>query len=224
MRPEDEKPLTGRALKPISEKRVIIGKKSSPERLTRLLNYIIQFPDIKRACRQAGCSVNGMKYWLAKSERGQPGDGYDLTYGNETKRFHEHFNDCRDASIQTVEDAFILYGLKHYEILHDKGRVQYQIDPLKDALGLTGPDAYLLDEDGAPIPERIEKQDPVVMEKVLIAYRRDRWGHKDKLDVQVRGGVMVVGVRAKSSKEIEASEAEALATPLDVEFREVEDE
>jgi hypothetical protein len=140
-----------------------------------------------------------------------------------TKRFHEHFNECRDTALQVVEDAFISYGLKHYEVLSDKGRVIYQIDPGLDGLGFTGVAAYLLDEDGRPIPERIEKQDPEVLEKVLRAYRRDRWGSHDTLDVSVRGGVMVVGVRAKP-KEVEEGEAEALATPVDVEFREVEDE
>lgn len=224
MGPDDEKPKTGRELLRESRSRTIVGKKNSPERLTKLLNYIVQFPQIKRACAMAGLSVTTLKYYLVKSEKGAPGDGFDLTYGDETKRFHLHFADCRDAAVQEVEDAYISYGLKHYEILSDKGRVIYQIDPALAGLGITGPDSYLLDEDNRPIPERIEKQDPEVMEKVLRAYRRDRWGQHDKLDVTLRGGVMVVGVRAKSSNEIEAGEAEALTAPLDVEFREIEDE
>jgi len=224
MGPDDEKPKTGRELMRESRSRTIVGKKNSPERLTKLLNYIVQFPQVNRACAMAGLSVTTLKYYLTKSEKGAPGDGFDLTYGDETKRFHLHFADCRDAAVQEVEDAYISYGLKHYEVLSDKGRVIYQIDPQLSGLGLTGPDAYLLDEDNRPIPERIEKQDPEVLEKVLKAYRRDRWGQHDKLDVNLRGGVMVVGVRAKSSNEIEAGEAEALTAPLDVEFREIEDE
>jgi hypothetical protein len=224
MGPNDEKPLTGRVLRQ-SRSRPIVGKKNSPERLTKLLNYIIQFPQINRACAMAGLTVPTLKSYLLQSEKGQPGDGFDLTYGEEkeTKRFHLHFADCRDAAVQTVEDAYISYGLKHYEVLSDKGRVIYQIDPELAGLGVTGPDAYLLDEDNRPIPERIEKQDPDVLEKVLVAYRRERWGHSDKLDVSVRGGVMVVGVRAKL-KEVEAGEQEALTAPVDVEFREVEDD
>ena len=222
MGPNDETPKKGLALLRES-RRPVVGKKNSPERLTRLLNYIMQFPQINRACTMAGLSVTTLQLYLRKSERGQPGDGFDLTYGEETKRFHLHFADCRDAAVQEVEDAYISYGLKHYEVLSDKGRVIYQIDPVLAGLGITGPDAYLLDDDNRPIPERIEKQDPDVLEKVLVAYRRDRWGHSDKLDVSVRGGVMVVGVRAKI-KEVEAGENEALNAPLDVEFREVEED
>lgn len=220
---DEERSLTARELLFESRSRTIVGRKSSPERLTKLLNYIVQFPQINRACAMAGCSTSGLKYWLTKSERGQPGDGFDLTYGDETKRFHQHFNDCRDVAIQEVEDAYISYGLKHYEILSDKGRVIYQIDPELAGLGLTGPDAYLTDDDGRPIPERIERQDPEVLLACLRAYRREKWGAKETLDVSVRGGVMVVGVRTKP-KEVEAGEQEALTAPIDVEFREVEDE
>lgn len=221
----DDTPTTGRELLRESRSRTIVGKKNSPERLTKLLNYIVQFPQVKRACDMAGLSVTTLKYYLTKSEKGAPGDGFDLTYGEETKRFHLHFADCRDAAVQMVEDAYMNRAVNgYYETLSDKGRVIYQIDPELSGLGLTGPDAYLLDADGKPIPERIEHQDPEVMEKVLRAYRRDRWGTHDKLDVNLRGGVMVVGVRAKSSNEIEAGEAAAITAPLDVEFREIEDE
>jgi hypothetical protein len=221
---QDDTPTTGRELLRESRSRTIVGKKNSPERLTKLLNYIVQFPQIKRACDMAGLSVTTLKYYLVKSEKGQPGDGFDLTYGDETKRFHLHFADCRDAAIQMVEDAYVSRAVNgYYETLSDKGRVIYQIDPVLAGLGVTGPDAYLLDADNKPIPERIEHQDPEVMEKVLRAYRRDRWGHHDKLDVNFRGGVMVVGMRAKDSKEIEELE-KVRSAPLDVEFREVEDE
>ncbi len=224
MRPDDT-PKTGRELMRESRSRTIVGKKNSPERLTKLLNYIVQFPQIKRACDMAGLSVTTLKYYLVKSEKGAPGDGFDLTYGEETKRFHLHFADCRDAAIQMVEDAYVARAVNgYYETLSDKGRVIYQIDPALSGLGLTGPDAYLLDENDKPIPERIEHQDPEVMEKVLRAFRRDRWGQHDKLDVNLRGGVMVVGMRAKDSKEIEELERATLSAPLDVEFREVEDE
>ena len=224
MGPNNERPKIGRELaRSGPPERPVVGRKNSPERLTKLLNYIMQFPQIKRACTMAGLSVWTLNNYLKKSETGQPGDGFDLTYGGDTKRFHQHFAECRDAAIQEVEDAYISFGLKHYEILSDKGRVIYQIDPALAGLGITGPDAYLLDEDNRPIPERIEKQDPEVMEKVLRAFRRDRWGTHDKLDVSVRGGVMVVGVRAKI-KEVEAGEKEAITAPLDVEFRELEDD
>jgi len=228
----DKKPIPGRELlrnraSYITEtpRGGVVGKKNNPERLTKFLDRLVQFPEVTKACLFVGMSYTTLRYYLAKSETGAPGDGFDLTYGEETKRFHLHYADALDAGIQMVEDAYTQRALKgYYEILSDKGRVIYQIDPELAGLGLTGPDAYLLDEDGKPIPERIQHQDPEVMLAVLRAFRRDRWGQSEKLDVTVRGGVMVVGARAKSSKLNEESEKLALAEPVDVEFREVEDE
>lgn len=203
----------------------VVGKKSNPERLTKLLDRLVAFPHVIKACEFTGLSYTSLRYYLAKSETGAPGDGFDLTYGEETKRFHLHYADALDSGIQMVEDEYKQRALKgYYEILSDKGRVIYQIDPELAGLGLTGPDAYLLDEDGKPIPERIQHQDPEVMLAVLRAWRRDRWGQSEKLDVTVRGGVMVVGVRAKNSELNEQTEKQALAETVDVEFREVEDD
>lgn len=201
------------------------GRKSSPERLTRFLDRLTKFPEVIKSCAAVGMSHKSLRTYIAKSEKGQPGDGFDLTYGGETKRFHEHYIDVMDLADQMIEDAVWKRAFAgYYETLSDKGRVIYQIDPQLAGLGITGPDAYLLDENNRPIPERIEHQDPELMLEWLRARRRDKWGRSDKLDVSVRGGVMVVGVRAKNNKEVEAGEADALTAPLDVEFREVEDE
>jgi hypothetical protein len=201
----------------------VFGKKSDPKRLTKFLDRLVQFPRVKAACAFAGFSYSSLRYYLAKSENGKPGDGFDLTYGEETKRFHLHYADCLNEGVQMVEDEYMTRAIKgYYETLHNKGRVIYQIDPELAGLGLTGPEAYLLDEDGKPIPERIHRQDPEVMLAVLRAWRRDRYGAHDKLEV--RGGVMVVGVRAKTSKDIEELEKQILSAPVDVEFREDEDD
>ena len=223
---DKKRSLTGRELwAQVGSKVQAVGRKNSPERMTLFLDNLMKFPFVNRAANMAGISYSGLKYWLARSEKGQVGDGFDLTYGEETKRFHEHYKDVRDSAIQEVEDAYIDRAMRgYYETLSDKGRVIYQIDQSLVALGFTGPDSYLLDEDGRPVPERIHHQDPEVMLAVLKAWRRDRYGNHDKLDVTMRGGVMVVGVRAKTSVDLEAAEQQMLAEPTDVEFREVEDE
>lgn len=210
-----------------------VGKKSSPERLTFILDYMEQFPGVMRAVAMAGMSYTNFKYVLQRSIDGQPGDGYDLTYGDAgedgkgiTKRFHQHFEDVRDGGVQRVEDAYMQRAMSGYlETLSDKGRVVYQIDQSLANLGITGPDAYLVDERGRPVPESIEHQDPEVMRDVLEKLRREKWGRQDKLDVSVKGGVIVVGVRAKPG-ELDKREQQALtnAEVTDVEFREVEDE
>jgi hypothetical protein len=203
------------------------GRKSNPANLTKLLDRIISNPldGIYKTCLFCGMTYNTLRRYLEKSETGKPGDGFDINYGDETKRFHLHYEDACQTRIQITEDAYIGRAMAgYYEVLHDKGRVIYQMDPELEGLGLTGADAYLRDEEGKPIPERIEHQDPEVMLMVLRAWRRDRYGAKDQLDVTVRGGVMVVSGRAKSSADIEQQEKELLEAPMDVEFREVEDE
>lgn len=202
-----------------------VGRKNSPERMALLLDKFLEFPNVTKASLFAGITYPTLRYWLVRSAEGHPGDGYDLTYGDETKRFHEHFADVKEAAVQMVEDAYIDRAIRgYYEVLSDKGRVIYQQDPTLLALGCTGPDAWLLDDNGLPIPERIHLQDPDVQLQVLKAYRRKTWGQQDKLDVNVRGGVMVVGLRAQSSAQVDEREQRLLAAPTDVEFREVEDE
>jgi hypothetical protein len=200
-----------------------MGRKNSPERLRRLLGHLMKFPHVTHATAFVGISYTTLKYWLKRSEKGQPGDGFDLEYGEETKRFHLHFDDVREAAVQMVEDAYFERAIHgYYEVLSDKGRVIYQRDPQLEALGYEGPDAYLLDEDGRPIPERIHHQDPEVMLSVLRQWRRDRWGLHANVDHKVHGGVLVVHDRAPNSLAHEAEEKALLSSPIDVEFEDIE--
>lgn len=215
---------TGRALLKVQRQTPAVGKKSNPENLRYFLSQLMKFPNVTRACTMAGFRYNTLQYYLKKSENGSAGDGFDLMYGEEIKRFHEHYLEVRDASIQKVEDAYVERAINgYYETLHDKGRVVYQIDPVLDALGFHGTAAYLRDERGNPIPEQIHHQDPEVMLMVLRAWRRDTYGAKAEVDVHHKGGILVVGVRAKDSAEIDRREKAYLAEPVDVPFEEVEE-
>lgn len=194
-------------------------KKNSPQRMKALLDRIQMFPGVVNACLFVGVTYNTLRYWVKKSQAGQPGDGFDLTYGEEHKRFHEHFDDCLQTAVQMVEDAYqdrALHG--YYETLHHQGRVAYQYDQGLLDLGLSGAEAFLRDEKGKPIPERIQHQDPEVMLAVLKAWRRDRYGQKDQLDVLHRGGVMVITAPARSSAELEQRAQRVMSEPIDVEF------
>lgn len=202
----------------------LVGRKNSPERMTAILKQIMQFPNVTKACLFAGITYPTLRYWIRRSETGQPGDGFDLEFGEEQKRFHEHWTDAHQAGIQMVEDGYMERALSgYYETLHHQGRVAYQIDHDLVNLGFSGPEAYLRDEDGKPIPERIQHQDPEVMLAVLKAWRRDRYGQHESLDVLHRGGVMIITAPAKSSAELEQRAASALAEPIDVEFVEAPD-
>lgn len=215
----------GRELAKLAASLSLVGRKNSPERMEFLCRRIELFPNITQAVAFAGISVSTLKYWLVRSAKGRPGDGFDLTIDDRTGRFHELWQDALDSGIQLVEDSFIDRAFSgYYETLSDKGRVQYQYDQDLINLGYTGPAAYLLDDNGKPIPERIHLQDPDVMQAVLKAFRRDRWGQHDKLDVTHRGGVMVVTAPALTSKELEDREKRYAEAPIEVEFREVEPE
>ncbi len=200
------------------------GKKSSPERMRLFLDKLTEWPNVSKAALLSGVTYQSIRYWLKKSATGQPGDGFDLQYADELKRFHEHYEDARDGGIQKVEDAYIERAVAgYYETLHHQGQVKYQFDEDLIALGETGPDAYLRDENGKPVPERIHHQDPEVMLAVLKAWRRDTYGQHDTLDIMHKGGVMVVTAPAKSSAELEQRERAGLGEAVDVEFIEVKD-
>lgn len=199
-----------------------IGRKNSPERMTLLLNKLAEWPNVTKAVAFSGIVYSTLKYWLKKSATGQPGDGFDLEYANERKRFHEHYEDVLDGGVQRVDDAYMARALEgYYETLHHQGRVAYQYDQTLIDLGMSGPEAYLLDDNGKPVPESVHHQDPEVMLSVLKAWRREKYGQHDQLDVLHRGGVMVVTAPAKSSAELEQRERAGLGAPVDVEFVEV---
>lgn len=201
-----------------------VGRKNSPARMTLFLNKLTEWPNVSKAALLCGCTYSTIKYWLKKSATGRPGDGFDLEYAEETKRFHEHYEDALECGIQKVEDAYVERALAgYYETLHHQGRVAYQYDQELIDLGVTGPEAYLRDEHGKPVPERIHHQDPEVMLAVLKAWRRDRYGQHDHLDVMHRGGVMVVTAPVKSSADLEAREKLDAIEAVDVEFVEIED-
>ena len=76
----------------------------------------------------------------------------------------------------------------------------YQIDQDLVRLGYEGPDAYLRDENGNPIPEAVRKVDTKAMLFILKWHRRDRWGKRPKIDAPREGGVLVIGDVTKKPK------------------------
>jgi hypothetical protein len=71
--------------------------------------------------------------------------------------------------------------------------VIYKIDQGLEDLGYQGPDAYLRDEDGKPVPETVPKVDKKAQRYILERYRRNTWGKHPKIDAPREGGVLVIG-------------------------------
>ena len=69
----------------------------------------------------------------------------------------------------------------------------YKIDQGLVGLGCEGPDAYLRDENGNPIPETVHKVDMKASGYVLKRHRPETWGRHRKIDAPREGGVLVIG-------------------------------
>jgi hypothetical protein len=190
------------------------AKKNTQERLIRALAYAAEMPVGADVARRLGVSYTTIKYWLQKSFEGAPGDGFDIAMGDDdengtddnTIRFHDAWDVAMMAGVEAVEAATIKRATGYDEALTYQGRVQYKYDPEKLAtsreLGLPElvPENYLLDRFGAPVPETIYKMDPDLAMFILKARKAQVYGAKAQVDVNVKGGVLVVGVRAATSE------------------------
>ena len=190
------------------------AKKNTPERLQRALAYVAEMPVGADVARRLGISYTTLKYWLQKSFEGAPGDGFDIKMGDDdengtdddTIRFHDAWDVAMLAGVEAVEAATIKRATGYDEVLTYQGKVQYRYDPqkLKDSrdLGLPEnvPENYLLDKFGAPVPETVFKMDPDLAMFILKARKASVYGAKASVDVNVKGGVLVVGMRAATSE------------------------
>lgn len=192
-----------------------VPKKNSPERLARLVSAIADLGVTSDACRRSGISVTTLKYWCQKSLEGAPGDGFDMVLGEDdeneggnTIRFHDAWDLGMLAGVEKVEASVMRRAIGYREVLTYQGRVIYQKDPRLTGLGLPPEDEYLLDEFGAPVPETVEKMDPDLAMFILKQRKPKEYGPKASLDVNVKGGVLVVPMRtivAADLNEIESN-------------------
>jgi hypothetical protein len=206
------------------------ASKCTPENLNRALAYAREMPVGGDVARRLGISYTTLKYWLQSSLEGTMGDRYDIPSddGENTTRFHVAWDDAMLVGAHAAEKAMIKRATGYEEVLIYKGRVQYKYDPKKLALsrelGLPEevPENYLVDQFGAPVPETVEKQDPDLVMFFLKAKHPD---YKAKpIDVNVRGGVLVVGMKIAAPEDLNLLEEEyrRVGTPL-VTFDEDED-
>lgn len=212
----------GQALETLKKSRVrVIGKKSSPERLRKFLDAMSRLPVLAEACRQAGFHPTTAKYYIKKAADGDP--AFIVAWQEIEGPLDELFEIAEAMGLQTVEAEAYKRAIGYDEPLVDRGRVIYRQDPELVALGFTGMDAYLLDKDNKPIPESVHRQSEDLM-KFILERRDPKYMSKQQIDVTNKQHVMVIGVRAKTSAELEEREKQLAKAPIDVEFREVEPE
>jgi hypothetical protein len=173
--------------------------KLSPELMRIILNALREYPLLSYAANKAGIHRKTLKYWMDRSAAGD--DGYDIKWQGLTRRFHEHCESAiREAHLK-LDDEMRQRALFGYDkVLTYRGRVMYQIDQDLVGLGLEGPDAYLKDENGKPVPETVHKVDTKAQLRVLKQHRPNTWGKHPKIDAPREGGVLVVGDVTKKPK------------------------
>jgi hypothetical protein len=196
------------------------AKLNTPERLGRCLSYAAEMPVGADVARRVGISYTTLKYWLQKSFEGAPGDGFDIAIGDDDEngtednsiRFHEAWDISMLAGVEKVEAITIQRATGYSETLSYQGRVQYKYDPellaTSRELGLAEyvPENYLLDKFGAPVPETIWKMDPDLAMFILKSRKPQVYGNKATVDMNVRGGVLVVPMRAIAPADLNTAE------------------
>ena len=157
-----------------------------------VLDTLEEYPVLSYAANKAGIHRKTLKYWMDRSAAGD--DGYDIKWRGITWRFHEHCKSAIWVAHQKLIDIMFQRALLGCDkVLTRRGRVIYKIDQDRVGLGYQGPDAYLKDENGNPIPETVRKVDTKAMRFILKWYRPDRWGKRPKIDAPREGGVLVIG-------------------------------
>ncbi len=88
-----------------------------------------------------------------------------------------------------LERAFFGYD----KVLTHRGRVVYKIDQDLVGLGFQGPDAYLRDENGNPIPETVRKVDMKAMRFSWSGTVPTSGASTQRVNAPREGGVLVIG-------------------------------
>jgi hypothetical protein len=167
-----------------------LGRKCSPARQRITLDSLAEYPVKILAANKAGIHRNTFDYWLRRSAAGD--DGYDIEWRGHTAKFHEHYKSAMKEGTDKLEKIAYEIALGYDEIQTYHGHVVYKIDEILWSHGYRGPDAYLRDEKGSPIPETVLKKDSEMIRWVLERRRPDKWGKHRNIDVTHKGGVLVV--------------------------------
>lgn len=200
--------------------------KRTQERMINIVQRIAKMPVVKDACEMNGVTTHSVKLWLVKSRLGQPGDGFDLVMNPDddpsehiTVRFHEAYDQALKDGAQELYRAALTRAMGYREPLTFQGRVIYKQDPEKIRLGMEGMDSYLLDDEGRPVPESVEKQDPDLMQFLLKGLMPDTFGNKTKIEMEGKiSGVLVVAQKAISGAALGDEEKLYQKETLQVEF------
>lgn len=208
------------------------GQKRTPGKMIGICECIARIPVAKDACAANGITTHTLKLWLTKSRLGNPGDGFDLVLNpddapedQQVIRFHEMYDESLKEGAQEMFRATWQRAIGYQEPLTYQGRVIYKLDPQKLKDGKEGMDAYLLDDDGRPVPESVEKQDPDLMQFMLKGLMPETFGNKTKIELEGKiSGVLVVAQKATDGKLLLDEEKVFKEQSVDIEFEDDDDD
>jgi hypothetical protein len=190
-----------------SENRKLLAEGAKPSRMELMrivLDSLTEVPIFSHAAIKAGIHRKTIKYWLKRSAAGDV--GYDLEWEGIEWRFHEHCKSAiEEAHDKLLEILFQRAFVGYDKVLTYRGRVTYKIDHRLVKLGYQGPDAYLKDENGSPIPETIRKLDKKAIKFLLEWYRPERWGKHPKIDAPRQSGVLIIGGDVTKKREYDTT-------------------
>jgi hypothetical protein len=172
-------------------KKTSARQKLSPERMRIVLDCLREYPILARAALEAGIHRRTLENWIKRSKNGD--DGCDIEWQEVTCRFHTHCEDAIDEAHEKLVGIMIERALGYDKVLTYRGRVVYKTDQALVGLGYQGPDAYLKDENGNPVPETIRKLDKKAIKFLLELWCPETYGKNPKIDVPQKGGVLVLG-------------------------------
>jgi hypothetical protein len=189
-----------------------LGRKRTPERMRIFLDSLAEDAVLIHATKKAGIHRRTPENWLKGSTEGR--DGYDLEWRGDTMKFHEHYISALKDGVDHLKAIAFRLATGYDEILTYQGRVSYKIDLDLRLLGQEGPDAYLRDDHGNPVPEAIPKSDPKMLRWVLDRYHPD-YGPDRKMAVTQKSAVLVIGPSKTEKRE---KESDGEQQTQDVEF------
>jgi hypothetical protein len=183
------------------------GIKLSPKIMRIVLNSLKKYPIQWHAANKAGIHRKTLEYWLKRSAAGDV--GYDLKWEGIEWRFHEHCKSAIAEARQILDDEMFQRALGYDKVLTGRGRVMYKIDRGLAGLGIQGPDAYLRDENGNPVPESVRKVDNKAQQSILKRFRPETWSRQPKTDAPRDDGVLIIGGVNKKPKRNTVKSVEA---------------
>jgi hypothetical protein len=189
------------------------------------LDRIVKHPNISQSAALCGFTDQSFFNAIRQSGKEEYRDRLFFEWQGEARWIADHYGEARKQNIVLLEAHLRDLLQRDEEIVIEGGKIQYQMDPrwigesdewMTD-FGLDPVrDRYLRDKDGMPIPLTVKKL--AIPAHLLIrgaaAMLPRMWGERSEVNVNIGGGVMVIGGKKKTQQ--------SMPNPKQIEGRKME--